>query len=191
MDIWAVQRVDPAPIDGPRLSEGDLADRVNWPFPAEWIVRFDLEDRGWMLDVEVEADPDGVHHLTGIVIRSGIPTSPSGTNEDPWLEGGEYEPLVVRDVQQLLLGRYVRAALAIVDDPITGEGRREARRILLPSGMPDEGVGPEWYAELLENAEELEKQGYSPVQEIANRKGVSPNVVSQWLNRARSTDEKE
>src|SRR4029079_2238249 len=131
-------------------------DGVTWPYPPEWIVRFDLENHGGMLDVEVTADDDGADYLTGLVIRSGVPTTETGTPEDPWLEGGEFEPLEPREVQRLPLGRYVRAALARREDPITGAGRREAQRILLPPGKPVEGVGPEWYAELLEMAEEIE-----------------------------------
>lgn len=186
MNIWAIQRSDPGPIDGPQISERDLHDGVNWPYPPEWIVRFDLENKGWMLDVEVTTDTEGIRWLTGIVVRSGVPTTATGTQADPWLEGGEFEPLEASMVKQLPLGRYVRAALAIVDDPLTGAGRREARRVLLPPGDPkDQAVGPEWYEELLKMAKEIEKQGRSAVQEIAERKDVSTNVVNQWLHRAR------
>src|SRR4051812_41984890 len=169
MNIWAIQRSDPMPVDGPQISEQDLRDGVNWPYPPEWIVRFGLEENGWMLDVEMTTDNEGIRWLTGIVVRSGVPTSASGTQADPWLEDGEFEPLDAQEIKQLPLGRYVRAALAIVDDPLTGKGRREARHILLPPGNPKVGVAPEWYEELLETAEELEKQGQSAVQEIARR----------------------
>lgn len=128
-------------------------------------------------------DPSSTR-VPGTRRQLGVPTSESGTPDDPWLEGRDFEPLDPRDVQRFPLGRYVRAALAIVEDALTGAGRREAQRILLRSGIPAGGVEPEWYAQLKDAALEIKKQGRSAVNEIAKQKGVSANVVNQWLHRA-------
>lgn len=186
LDIWAVHHVQPQPVPGPRLSEQDLLDGVSWPYPPEWIVRFGPERHGWMVDVEVTLDEDGDHYVTGILVRAALPTTPSGTPDDPWLEDGGFDPVVPGEVQHLPLARYARAALAVVKEPLMGEGRRDAKEILLPAGTPsDQPRGLEWYAELLEMAEELEIQGIAAVPEIAKRKNVDENTVHQWLYRAR------
>lgn len=190
MKVWVSQHTgEPEPLPGPALSKADLAEGVLWPYPPEWTVRFALEEEGWLLDVEIAYDDDGKYYVTGIVVRSGSPTSPSGTQQDPWLDG-EYEPVVPRDVQRLPLTTYQRAALAIVKDPLTGEGRREMKEILVPRGRPADQPGPEFYADLLATARELEAQSVRPVPEIARRKRVTQNVVHQWLHRARLLEAK-
>lgn len=178
----------PGPVPGPMIGAADLAEGVPWPFPAEWTVRFLPEDSPYVVDVEVATDEDGTHYLTGIAARSGVPTSASGTPDDPWLEGAEYDPVSPRDAQRLPLSRYARAALAIVNDPLTEEGRQEARRILVPRGRPSRRRGAAFYRELLATARDLEEQGIRPVPEIARRKQVSENLVHQWLHRARKLE---
>ncbi len=178
----------PGPVPGPMIGAADLAEGVLWPFPAEWTVRFLPEDSPYVVDVEVASDEDGAHYLTGIATRSGVPTSASGTPDDPWLEGAEYDPVSPRDAQRLPLSRYARAALAIVNDPLTEEGRQEARRILVPRGRPSRRRGAAFYRELLRAARDLEEQGILPVPEIARRKQVSENLVHQWLHRARKLE---
>jgi hypothetical protein len=186
MKIWVSQHMGaPAPLPGPVITQADLAEEVRWPYPPEWIVRFLLEDASYVVDVEIALEEGAQTYLTGIAVRSAVPTSPAGTPRDPWLEGAEYEPVVPRDVQRLPLGRFVRAALAIVNDPFTEEGRREVQRILVPKGRPLRGHGAEFYPDLIAMARRLEEQGIRPVPEIARRKRVSENVVHQWLHRAR------
>ena len=188
MKIWVSQHFgEPAPLPGPPITPADLAEGVRWPYPPEWIVRFLPEDASYVVDVEIALEEEG-KYLTGIAVRSGVPTSPTGTPQDPWLEGSEYEPVVPRDVQRLPLGRYVRAALAIVNDPFTEDGRREVQRILVPKGRPSRGHGAEFYRDLLATARRLEEQDMRPVPEIARRKRVSENVVHQWLHRARDLE---
>jgi hypothetical protein len=115
---------------------------LEWPYPPEWIVRFLLEDASYVVDVEIALEEGGKTYLTGIAVRSGVPTSPAGTPQDPWLEGAEYEPVVPRDVQRLPLTRYVRAALAIVTDPLTEEGRREVGASSFPGVAPRADAEP-------------------------------------------------
>ncbi|MGH2659244.1 MAG: hypothetical protein ACRDHS_06150, partial [Actinomycetota bacterium] len=177
----------PAPLPGPRITATDLAEGVLWPHPPEWVVRFLPEDSSHVVDVEI-ATEEGITFVTGIAVRSGVSTSPSGTAEDPWLEGAEYEPVVPRDVQRLPLTRFARAALAIVNDPFTEEGRQEVQRILVPRGRPTRRRGGEFYRELLATARRLEGRGIPPVPEIARRKKVSQNLVHQWLHRARKLE---
>ncbi len=189
MKIWVSQHVgSPGPVPGPPIGASDLAEGVLWPYPAEWTVRFLPEDSPYVVDVEVATDEDGAHYLTGIAIRSAVPTSASGTPQDPWLEGANYEPVSPRGVQRLTLSRYARAALAIVNDPLSEEGRREMTRILVPRGHPSRRRGPGFYRELLGAARHLEEQGLRPVPEIARRKHVSENLVHQWLHRARKLE---
>jgi hypothetical protein len=186
MRVWVSQRVgSPGPVPGPPIGAADLAEGVLWPYPADWTVRFCPEDSPYVVDVEVATDGDGAHYLSGIAIRSGVPTSASGTPDDPWLEGADYDPVSPRDVQRLPLSRYARAALAIVNDPLTEQGRREARSILVPRGRPSRRRGAAFYRDLLATARDLEEQGIRPVPEIARRKHVSQNLVHQWLHRAR------
>ncbi len=189
MKVWVSQHMgSPGPLPGPLISASDLAEGVLWPYPAEWTVRFLPEDSPYVVDVEIAIDEDGTHYVTGIAARSGVPTSASGTPKDPWLEGAEYGPVSPRDVQRLPLSRYARAALAIVNDPLTEEGRQEARRILMPRGRPSRRRGPDFYRELLATARHLEEQSVRPVPEIARRKDVSENLVHQWLHRARKLE---
>jgi hypothetical protein len=186
MKIWVSQHLGaPAPLPGPVITSADLAEGVRWPYPPEWTVRFLPEDASYVVDVEIAMEESEKTYVTGIAVRSGVPTSPSGTPQDPWLKGADYEPVVARDVQRLPLTRYVRAALAIVNDPFTAEGRQEAGRILVPKGRPSRGRGAEFYRDLLATARQLEEQGIRPVPEIARRKRVSENLVHQWLHRAR------
>ncbi len=190
MKIWVSQHFgEPAPLPGPPITPADLAEGVRWPYPPEWVVRFLPEDGSYVIDVEIAIEEGAKTYVTGIAVRSGVRTSPSGTREDPWLEGSEYEPVVPRDVQRLALTTYVRAALAVVNDPLTEKGRQEVARILVPKGRPSRGRGAEFYRDLLATARRLEKQNIRPVPEIARRKRVSENVVHQWLHRARRLEE--
>ncbi len=178
----------PAPIPGPTITQADLDEGVLWPYPPEWIVRFSPERSRYLIDVEMATDADGMVFVTGYAVRSGVPTSASGTTVDPWLEGAEVEPVSPRDVQRISLWRFARAALALARDPLVPQGRQKAERVLMPRGLPKNGVGAEFYQELLQTARRLEGQGVAPVAEIARRKRVDANVVHQWLHRARKLD---
>jgi len=188
--IWtSVLTGEPPPLLGPKLTPPELKEGNLWPYPPEWIVRFVSKDSTYVVDVEV-ALSDGVPYLTGIAVRAGLPTSPTGTPDDPWLEEGSYDPVVVRDVQRMPLATYAKAALAKVRDPLTEEGRQEVRRILMPRRRPERGHGPDFYKEILRIAGELEVRGVPPVAEIARRYQVSTNVVHQWVYRARHPEAK-
>jgi hypothetical protein len=188
MRIWKRHMGAPAPIPGPTITQADLDEGVLWPWPPEWIVRFSPERSPYLIDVEMAMDSDGMVFVTGYGIRSGVPTSTSGTKLDPWMEGAEVEPVSPRDVQRISLSRFARAALALASDPLAPQGRQEAERLLMPRGLPSNGVGAEFYQELLQTARRLERQGVAPVAEIARRKRVDANVVHQWLHRARKLD---
>ncbi len=188
LKIWTSMRMDqPEPLPGPKPTASELKEGILWPYPPEWIVRFASEDSTYIVDIEVELT-DGEPNITGIAVRAGVPTSPKGTPEDPWLEGGSYDPVVPRDVQRLPLSTYAKAALATVRDPLTAEGRQEVKRILVPRRRPERGRGSDFYREILRISRELEAQGVRPVAEIARRKRVSPNLVHQWLYRARKLE---
>jgi DNA-directed RNA polymerase specialized sigma24 family protein len=78
------------------------------------------------------------------------------------------------------------------DQPLwSEEARQEARKVALPRGRPERGRSTGWYAELLQDARELESQGKSAAQEIAKRKRVPVNTVYQWLFRARQLEERK
>jgi len=141
-----------------------------------------------MVDVELDTDDDDEPYLTGLAVRAGVRTSPAGTPEDPWLEGGWVDPVVPRDVQRMALSIYARAARARVRDPFTEQGRQEFARILMPPGRPERGRGSGFYQEILATARRLEAQGIRPVPEIARRKKVNANLVHQWLYRARKLE---
>src|SRR5437899_2931856 len=115
--IWTwMRKGEPAPLPGPKLTTSELKEGTLWPYPPEWIVRFSSKDSTYVVDVEV-ATAEGQSYITGISVRSGVPTSPDGTPEDPWLEGASYDPVVLRDVQRMPLSTYAKAALAKVADP--------------------------------------------------------------------------
>jgi hypothetical protein len=198
MRTWvSVQWGEFQPLPGPPLSPADLAEGVTWPCPIEWVIRFIPDESPHAIDVEVMEGNDGSYDVTGISVRATTPTSPGGTLENPWLEGGQFDPIVARDVQRLPLTQYTRAAIAIIKSnrPFSTEHaeriakRIVAERIVMPRGRPSKGVGPEFYLELLAVAKELEKQGIRPVPEIAKRKRVNQNLVHQWLHRARKLAE--
>lgn len=193
MKIWTSSHTgpEPPPLPGPRLSASDLAEGVRWPYPPRWIVRFQPEDSPYVVDIEVDTDDEGEPSVTGIAVRAGLSTTPDGTPEDPWLEGGWFDAVVPRDVQRMPLATYARAALAKVRDPFTEEGRQELRRILVPPGRPRRGRGGGFYREILQTARQLEEQGIRPVRQIARRKRVTENVVHQWLHRARKLEADE
>lgn len=186
--IWTTQLVgEPRQLLGPKLQPSELMEGHLWPYPPEWIVRFASEDSRYVVDVEVALEKD-VPYVTGIAVRVGLPTSPTGSREDPWLEGEYYDPLIVRDVQRMHLPTYAKAALAKVRDPFTQRGREEVRQIVAPRRRRERGLGSEHYDEVLRVGKELEANGERPVPEIQRRWNVSANVAYQWLHRARRNE---
>ena len=184
MRIWLSHRVV-AFDDDPDATESERGEGWWWPYPPEWTVRFDTEDSPYVVDVEISKVLESTPQITGFVIRTGFPKSPSGKGKESSTSGAEYQPLTAREVQRLPLSRFARAALALAADAFSPGGLQEAKRILMPRGRPSAGADSNFYAELLAAARELEKQGIAPVPEIARRKRVDPNVVHQWLHRAR------
>jgi hypothetical protein len=131
--IWVSRHMGKASaLSGPRITERDLAEGVLWPHPLRWTIRIATDDSPYVVDVELSTDDEADIHVTGIAVRSGVPTSRSGTLQDPWLKGASFVEVSARDLQRVSFGDYVRTALAIVEQ----EDPKPGRRILEPVEVP-------------------------------------------------------
>ncbi len=167
----------------------DLRRGVAWPLPPKWCVRIADPGSAYIVDVELYQDPEEVAVVTGLAIRRGVRMKPrrsARAGEPPdWEEGTRFDPLRAREVLRLPLAKYLKAAEAIVSDPLTREGAEKLRRVLVTPERPNRKRGPAFYEELAATYRGLAASGRSPVQEIGDAKGVSKNTVYQWLHRAR------
>lgn len=163
----------------PRPSKEDLRARraARWPLPPQWLVRFLLPGRSLAVDVELFVD-DGRPVVTGVAVRTTVPTHPDGSPDDPWREDAKFSALSLRarDLQRLPLAAFARAARAIVADPFGEEGLTRAVRAL--RGKPPRDRGPDFYEALLE----LNKTRSAA--DIARERGWNPSTVRVWLHRA-------
>jgi hypothetical protein len=167
----------------PRPDQEDLARRIDWPIPARFVVRVRDPDSPYYVDVEAY-DDEGEIVVTGIAVRSAVRTA--GTAELDW-EEADVPPVSPRDVRRMPLDTYVRAALAVINDPLTEEGAVKLHRALRPRGGPGRGYGSQFYAGILSYHNDLlqRRPDERPIRIIAEEYGVPEPRVRQWLFRAR------
>lgn len=117
-------------------------------------------------------------------------------------DGGAVSP---REVRRLPLSDVVEASILAATISFATEGpysldtaalsrarsklAETARRVAMPRGRPQRGRSAKWYLDLLATYREMEAQGIrAPAALIAKRKGVDPNLVHQWIHRARDIE---
>jgi hypothetical protein len=185
---WALQRQpgDLDPSAAAFAAKLDGKDTFEWPAePTEQVRIWGVTDGPYVVDVELVRDSEGEVVPVGVAVRRAFPTSRhrKGANY-PVAEGTVPAPVSAVDVRGVPFGRVIRAALTAAREPGTIE-TDELDRILVPRGRPQRGRSVKFYRELLDAARDYEKRGLSPAKEIARRKGVSENLVHQWLYVAR------
>lgn len=164
-------------------------DTFEWPAtPGPEQVRvLGATDAPYAVDVDFVRDSASELVPIGVHVRRTFPTSRHKKGREyPFVEGTEPQPVSAVDLRAIPFGRIIRAATIAVNQPLpTDERHDELKRTLVPRGRPKKGRSREWYLSLLAGARKFEKDGLSPAKEIARRKGVSPNLVYQWLHVAR------
>jgi len=186
----------------PQLSLNERRRSILWPLPTHTVVRFPQEANSFV-DVELspveetvrvkqDDDEDAVQLrerwvVTGIAVRRGYKTKaqPHADWSSPvvWDDALSLEDSVsTREVRRMPLYSRVQQAIAIVlartPEQIIGAAATA------PPGRPTTH-GTHFYRELAASYRAFELEGKRPVQEIARRKRVSPNLVHQWVFKAR------
>jgi len=184
----------------PQLSLDERRRSILWPLPAHTVVRFPQED-DYFVDVELTPDEETVRVkqddggdavqlrerwvVTGIAVRRGYKTkaqpdadwsSPVAWDDDLSLE----DSVSTREVRRMPLHSRVQQAIAIV---LARTSEQIIGAATAPRGRP--ARTPRFYKDLADFYRALEAEGKRPVQEIARRKRVSPNLVHQWVFKAR------
>lgn len=178
----------------PRPSSKRRAEGVGWPAAPRYLAR--INDGPVAVDVEMCSTAEGVA-ITGIAVRTLVPTHAGGSAEDPWAEGADFEEVTATLVRRLPLASYARAAKALCaglvgsPEPEVPETKAvpEPAPVRLPRGRPKRGASEGFYRELARAARALQAQGKAPIPEIARRKRVSTNLANQWLFQARRLED--
>lgn len=184
---WAVHRGQPNPATAALAAQVRGEETFNWPAEPSEVVRvWGATDAPYAIDVEFVRDSDGNLVPVGVSVRRAYPTSRhKQQGRYQFANEAALEPLLAVDVRQIPFGRVIRAALAAADAELEDDISADVDRILVPRGRPQRGKSVKFYRDLLKSAHEFRQQGLSPAKEIARRKGVSPNLVHQWLHVAR------
>lgn len=195
---WAVQTTSSGEFP-PGLAA--LAAQQRGEDSFEWPAEPGLEqarvlgatDAPYSVDVDFARDSEGELVPIGVHVRRTFSTSRHKKGgQYPFVEGTEPKPVSAVDLRAIPFGRVIRAALTAAKQPEpTDERHDELERTLVPRGRPRKGRSREWYLSLLAGARKFEKDGLSPANEIARRKGVSTNLVYQWLHVARRIEEEQ
>ena len=184
---WAVHRGQPNPDVAAFAAQVRGEETFNWPAEPDELVRvWGATDAPYTVDVEFVRDSDGELVPVGVSVRRTYPTSrhkKQGSYQ--FADEAVLEPLSAVDVRQIPFGRVIRAAMVAAAAGPEDDIRADVDRILVPRGRPQRGKSVKFYRDLLKSAHEFQQQGLSPAKEIARRKGVSPNLVHQWLHVAR------
>jgi hypothetical protein len=188
---WSVQTFtgEPSPESSAMAARRRGDDTFPWPAkPEPERVRIQGPiDAPYVVDVGFTRDSAGEPVPVEVTVRRTFPTSTSKRDgEFQFAEGTELEPAAAVDLREIPFGTVIRAALAAKRRPeLSDERHAELDRILLPRGRPKRGRSATFYRELAAAADHFEQRGLSSATEIARRKGVSPNLVHQWLHVAR------
>ena len=189
---WAVQagpssgELEPASAAFAAQLHGE--DTFEWPVEPTDRARFwGVTDGRYAVDVEFVRDSEGELVPVGVAVRRTFPTSRrKKRGEYPVAQGIEPEPISAVDLRKIPFGRVIRAATTAAREPFPTDKRHdELESILVPRGRPQRGRSVKFYRQIAEAARAYKRLGISPAKEIARRKGVSENLVHQWLYVAR------
>lgn len=168
-------------------------DTFRWPAEpeSEWVRIQPPTDAPYVVDVEFARDTDDESVPIAVTVRRTFSTSARKQGgEYRFTEDAELEPISAVDLREIPFGKVLRAALVAKRRPeLSDERHDELDRILLPRGRPKRGHSRPFYRALAAAADQYERRKLSPAKEIARRKGVSPNLVHQWLHVARRLEE--